>query len=168
MEFVGEDSQVWLIGIDGALSRIAETTTNQELSEGSDIVLDISPSGLLQDGMIVRGDIVLASDSGHNYHIEVELVALNEEESTIDEWTSPAKLIPLALLLAAVWVILGIQSPSREVTLIKRNPTTSVHSDDPSFVDPFGGLTERQTPSQFLGDSLHLHQVGSMIFLDLC
>ena len=113
VELVGEDSQVWLIGIDGALSRIAETTTNQELSKGSDIVLDISPSGLLQDGMVVRGDIVLASDSGHNYHIEVELVALNEEESTIDEWTSPAKLIPLALLLAAVWVILGIQSPSR-------------------------------------------------------
>ena len=138
MEFVGEDSQVWLIGIDGALSRIAETTTNQELSEGSDIVLDISPSGLLQDGMIVRGDIVLASDSGHNYHIEVELVALNEEESTIDEWTSPAKLIPLALLLAAVWVILGIQSPSREVTSDHEElPTTSVYSDDPSFVDPF-------------------------------
>ena len=138
MEFVGEDSQVWLIGIDGALSRIAETTTNQELSKGSDIVLDISPSGLLQDGMIVRGDIVLASDSGHNYHIEVELVALNEEESTIDEWTSPAKLIPLALLLAAVWVILGIQSPSREVTSDHEElPTTSVYSDDPSFVDPF-------------------------------
>ena len=138
VELVGEDSQVWLIGIDGALSRIAETTTNQELSEGSDIVLDISPSGLLQDGMIVRGDIVLASDSGHNYHIEVELVALNEEESTIDEWTSPAKLIPLALLLAAVWVILGIQSPSREVTSDHEElPTTSVYSDDPSFVDPF-------------------------------
>ena len=138
MEFVGEDSQVWLIGIDGALSRIAETTTNQELSEGSEIVLDISPSGLLQDGMIVRGDIVLASDSGHNYHIEVELVALNEEKSTIDEWTSPAKLIPLALLLAAVWVILGIQSPSREVTSDHEElPTTSVYSDDPSFVDPF-------------------------------
>ena len=138
VELVGEDSQVWLIGIDGALSRIAETTTNQELSKGSDIVLDISPSGLLQDGMIVRGDIVLASDSGHNYHIEVELVALNEEESTIDEWTSPAKLIPLALLLAAVWVILGIQSPSREVTSDHEElPTTSVHSDDPSFVDPF-------------------------------
>lgn len=138
IEFMGSDSQVWLVGIDGALSRIAETTTNQELSKGSEIVLDISPSGLLQDGMIVRGEIVLASDSGHNYHIEVELVALNEEKSTIDEWTSPAKLIPLALLLAAVWVILGIQSPSREVTSNHEElPTTSVYSDDPSFIDPF-------------------------------
>ena len=138
IEFMGSDSQVWLVGIDGALSRIAETTTNQELSKGSEIVLDISPSGLLQDGMIVRGEIVLASDSGHYYHIEVELVALDEEKSTIDEWTSPAKLIPLALLLAAVWVILGIQSPSREVTSNHEElPTTSVYSDDPSFVDPF-------------------------------
>lgn len=138
IEFMGSDSQVWLVGIDGALSRIAETTTNQELSKGSEIVLDITPSGLLQDGMIVRGEIVLASDSGHYYHIEVELVALDEEKSTIDEWTSPAKLIPLALLLAAVWVILGIQSPSREVTSNHEElPTTSVYSDDPSFIDPF-------------------------------
>ena len=29
----------------------------------------------LQEGMIVRGEIVLASESGHNYHIEVELIA---------------------------------------------------------------------------------------------
>ena len=138
IELIGEGSQVWLIGIDGPLSRVAKTSATQELTEGSNIILDISPSGLLQEGMIVRGEIVLASDSGHNYHIDVELVAKNADSSTYEEWTSPAKLIPLALLLAAVWVILGIQSSTREVTSDQEElPATSIYGDDPSFVDPF-------------------------------
>ena len=138
IELIGEGSQVWLIGIDGPLSRVAKTSATQELTEGSNIILDISPSGLLQEGMIVRGEIVLASDSGHNYHIDVELVAKNADSSTYEEWTSPAKLIPLALLLAAVWVILGIQSSTRKVTSDEEElPATSIYGDDPSFVDPF-------------------------------
>ena len=136
---IGEDSQAWLVGIDGPLSRVAETSDSQVLNKGSEIKVDISPSGLLEEGMIVRGEIVLASDSGHNYHIEVELVAQNKDDSTLEEWTSPAKLIPVALVLAALWVILGIQSPTREVTSDQEeHPTTSIYSDDPSFVDPFG------------------------------
>ncbi len=139
VELIGDDSQIWLVGIDGPLSRVAETSSSQELERGSEIVVDISPSGLLQEGMIVRGEIVLASDSGHNYHIDVELVAQSKEDSTLDEWTSPAKLIPVALVLAAIWVILGIQSPTREMTSNQQElPPSSVYSDDPSFVDPFG------------------------------
>ncbi|MGB0603045.1 MAG: hypothetical protein ACPGNS_05545, partial [Candidatus Poseidoniaceae archaeon] len=139
IELIGEDSQIWLVGIDGPLSRVAETSVTQELEKGSEIIVDISPSGLLQEGMIVRGEIVLASESGHNYHIDVELIAQSKEESTLEEWTSPAKLIPIALVLAAVWVILGIQSPTREVTSNQQElPATSVYSDDPSFVDSFG------------------------------
>ena len=130
---------MWLVGIDGPLSRVAETQVNQELSEGSTITLDINPSGLLLDGMIVRGEIILASDSGHNYHITVELVAGAEEESTIEEWTSPAKLIPIALALSALWVALGIKSPSGKVpTDNEEVPNTSLYGDDPTFVDPFG------------------------------
>jgi len=139
IEFRGEDSQMWLVGIEGPLSRVAETNVNQELEDNSVIVLNISPSDLLQDGMIVRGEVILASDSGHNFHIDVELIAGEDEESTIDEWTSPAKLIPIAIALSALWVILGISSPSREVAADKQElPSTTVDGYDPSFVDPFG------------------------------
>ena len=139
VELIGENSQIWLVGIDGPLSRVAETSGTQELEKGSEIIVDISPSGLIQEGMIVRGEIVLASESGHNYHIDVELIAQSNDDSTIEEWTSPAKLIPIALVLAAVWVILGIQSPSREVSSDQEElPPTFVYSDDPPFVDSFG------------------------------
>ena len=139
VQFKGDGTQMWLVGLDGPLSRVAETQVNQELSDGSKIVLDINPSGLLVEGMVVRGEVILASDSGHNYHINIELVAGDEEESTIEEWTSPAKLIPIALGLCAIWVVLGIKSPSREMaTDDKEVPTTPLYGDDPTFVDPFG------------------------------
>ena len=139
VQFEGDGTQMWLVGLDGPLSRVAETQVNQELSDGSKIVLDINPSGLLIEGMVVKGEVILASDSGHNYHINIELVAGDEEESTIEEWTSPAKLIPIAIGLCAIWVVLGIKSPTREVaTDDKEVPTTPLYGDDPTFVDPFG------------------------------
>ena len=138
VEFTGDDSQTWLIGIDGPLSRVAQTEDVQSLEDGSVITLEIDPNGLLSDGMIVRGEVILASDSGHNYHIDVVLTAGSEEESTIEEWTSPAKLIPIALALACLWVVLGINSPSRQVPSDEQEaPTSTVYSDDPAFVDPF-------------------------------
>ena len=88
--------------------------------------------------MLVKGEIILASDSGHRYYITVELVAGSEEESTLEEWTSPAKLIPIALALATLWVILGIKSTTREVAPEEQEvPVVPLDSDDPSFVDPF-------------------------------
>ena len=139
VELVGDSSQTWLIGIDGPLSRIATTDSSMKLSEGSSIPLNINPEGLLQEGMYVKGQIILASDSGHRYTIEVELIAGDEEDSTFEEWTSPAKLIPIALVLSALWVALGISSPTRQVPTDEQEvPSISVQSDDPSFVDPFG------------------------------
>ncbi len=138
VELVGDSSQTWLIGIDGPLSRIATTDSSMKLSEGSSIPLKINPEGLLQEGMYVKGQIILASDSGHRYTIEVELIAGDEEDSTFEEWTSPAKLIPIALVLSALWVALGISSPTRQVPTDEQEvPSISVQSDDPSFVDPF-------------------------------
>ena len=139
VEFQGEDSQMWLVGVDGPLSRIATTEVDQELFDGSIITLEVNPSGLLEEGMIVKGEIILASESGHRYSIEVELIAGDQEESTIEEWTSPAKLIPIALGLAALWVILGIRSPSGQVAPDEQEiPPVPLYGDDPSFVDPFG------------------------------
>ena len=68
----------------------------------------------------------------------MELVAGEEEESMLEEWTSPAKLIPIALALATLWVILGIKSTTGEVAPEQQEvPVVPLESDDPSLVDPF-------------------------------
>ena len=138
LEANGNQSQMWLVGTDGPLSRIATTENNQKLSDGSMITLNINPEGLLSAGMLVKGEIILASDSGHRYYITVELVAGEEDESVLEEWTSPAKLIPIALALATLWVILGIKSAAGKVSPEEQEvPVVPLESDNPSLVDPF-------------------------------
>ena len=112
---------------------------NQVLKPGDSITLDINPNGLLEDRMFVRGNLILASDSGHRYEIEVVLQASDGEISTIEEWTQPSRLVPIALALATLWVILGINSPSRKVaTKEEEIPTSFEDSNHPSFIDAFG------------------------------
>ena len=108
----GTGKQTWLVGIDGPLSRIAETDVAWEIEDGAEIVLDINPNGLLQERMSVKGELVLASDSGHRYIIQVDLVATDNDQSTFEEWTSPSLLVPLALALSCLWVCLLYTSPS--------------------------------------------------------
>ena len=68
----------------------------------------------------------------------VNLMSENEDGSTLNEWTSPAKLIPFALLLSALWVALGIKSSPGKVTVDEQEtPAASIYSEDPAFVDPF-------------------------------
>ena len=139
IDFIGEDKQTWLLGVDGALSRIAVADDNQVLKPGDSITLDINPNGLLEDRMFVRGNLILASDSGHRYEIEVVLQASDGEISTIEEWTQPSRLVPIALALATLWVILGINSPSRKVAAKEEEiPTSFEDSNHPSFIDAFG------------------------------
>lgn len=139
IEISGDASQTWIIGIDGPLSRIATTESTKEISPGSTIVLDIDPAGLLTPGMMVKGEVILASDSGHRYAITVELEAESSELSTFDKYTKPANLIPIALALATLWVVLGISSPTRQVSTDEQEvPVVPLEGDDPSFVDPFG------------------------------
>ena len=138
IELIGNDTQIWLVGIDGPLTRVASTEVNQKLSKGSVITLNVNPAGLLSSGMVINGEIILASDSGHRYIIDIELVAESSEVSTFEEWTRPAKLIPIALALASLWVVLGIRSSSGKVTTNEQEvPAVPLEGDDPSFVDPF-------------------------------
>jgi len=138
VELVGGESQMWLVGIDGPLSRIASTDVNQKLSSGSVIILKINPGGLLSDGTLIKGEIILASDSGHKYSIQIELIAGENKETFLEKWTEPAKLVPIALALATIWVVLGIDSSTRQVATDKQEiPVIPQESDDPAFVDPF-------------------------------
>ena len=138
IEVSGDAPQTWNIGIDGPLSRVATTDINKKITPGSTIVIDIDPSELLSPGMMVKGEVILASESGHRYLITVELTAVKSDVSTFEEYTEPAKIIPIALALATLWVVLGINSPSREVSSDEQEtPVAPLESDDPSFMDPF-------------------------------
>jgi len=93
----------------------------------------------LTNGMLIRGQLILATESGQKYAIDIELTATNEQPSAINSFTEPAFLVPVALLLISIWVVLGIESSTREVpSELNESPFTVIESDDPPFVDPFG------------------------------
>ena len=52
------------MGIDGPLSRIATTDAQQQLGNGDLVLIEINPNGLLTQGMIAKGNLVLATDTG--------------------------------------------------------------------------------------------------------
>ena len=139
IDLKGDGEQVWLVGVNGPLSRIATTEDNKKLSLGSTINLEIDPAGLLVDGMDINGEIILASDSGQKYTVKVKLVSGEDDKTRFQRWTEPAILVPMALALSALWVILGIDSSSRQVAADEQEvPIIPEQSNDPSFVDPFG------------------------------
>ncbi|MDP6869775.1 MAG: hypothetical protein QGI21_03260 [Candidatus Poseidoniaceae archaeon] len=139
IEFRGDGQQIWYVGVDGPLDRIATTQQQKSFSPGDSVILNIDPAGLLTPGMRANGEVILASDSGHRYVINVELIAENEKLDGFDEWTNPGTLVPLAILLAAIWVVLGVNSPTRKVSPEHQEiPTFSEYGDDPTFVDSFG------------------------------
>ena len=138
IEMIGDNSQTWLIGVNGPLERVATTDSTQQLNDGSEITLDIDPEGLLTPGMLVKGELVIASDSGHQWEIEIELVAESEDSSAYEKWRRPGILISIALSLASLWVLMGIHSSSRKVAVEQEEaPTIPIESEHPSFVDPF-------------------------------
>jgi len=138
LEFVGDEEQMWLVGLEGPLERIATTGNRQSLGPGDSIILEIDPDGLLTPGMLAKGEVVIASDSGHQWIVEVELTADSEESDGMAFVRDPGVLVPVALCLCALWVIMGIKSSSRKVAPeLEEVPVPIIHDTDPALVDPF-------------------------------
>ena len=62
-EFSGNDSRTYSISISGAISRIASPITQGTISPGDPIVIAISPNGLLKQGMIAKGELILTDSN---------------------------------------------------------------------------------------------------------
>ena len=56
---IGTSQETWIIGVEGALSRVATTEQVQLISDGSVIELKINPEDLLVENMLIRGQVVL-------------------------------------------------------------------------------------------------------------
>ena len=139
IDTIGGGQQTWIVGIEGALSRIASTSQSQTIGPKSYVEISIEHNDLLTNGMLIKGELVLATESGQKYAISIELTAKNEQSSAIESFTEPAILVPIAFLLISIWVVLGIESSTGEVSSeLDESPFTVIEGDDPAFVDSFG------------------------------
>ena len=151
LTFEGSGSQSWIVGIDGPLERIAKTTKIQNLGDGDQLIIEVNPDNLLTPGMVARGNVILATESGHRWELEVTLTAQEGEMSTFDEWRQPERVLPISCVLAALWFILGIKgsdSTRQPASKFEEGPgvIVPVHSTNPSFTDTLGETDTEADP----------------------
>jgi hypothetical protein len=120
----GNFSNSFRVEITGPLSRIAEANEEITLDESSELIIKIDPNGLLSDGMIVNGEIVLVSFSGHRWEYPVELIA-QSDSSELQQWRNPSNLLAIAGVLAMLWTLLSMRD-----TRIKRASTIAIEGTD--------------------------------------
>ncbi|MBK54584.1 MAG: hypothetical protein CMB51_01515 [Euryarchaeota archaeon] len=139
ISFEGSGKQTWYVGIDGPISRIATTDAQQQLGNGDSVLIEINPNGLLTPGMIAKGNLVLATDTGEKWQIPLTFQANTAENSLLNDWRQPNKIIPIMAFLLAIWFLLGINSPTGQPPSKTEELPDSIQesSIDPSLVNPF-------------------------------
>jgi hypothetical protein len=103
------------IAIEGAVDRIASSSTQGVFTPGDEILLKIEPNGLLTPGMYARGEIVIQDEFSVEQRIEITLIA--ESPFTGDGllgWISqPSNGILVISILLAFSILTG---KSRDIT----------------------------------------------------
>ena len=152
----GTFSNSFRVEITGPLSRIAETNEEITLDESSELIIDIDPKGLLTDGMVVNGEIVLISFSGHRWEYPVEFVAKSDSSELGQQWRKPSNMLAAAGILAMLWTLLSMRDTkvNNRILLEKMNSMEGVsemishsekeiHSEEtPQEVDSWGRLID--------------------------
>ena len=72
-EYYGNGSRIYSISISGAIGRIATPITQGNIDSGDPIVLAISPNGLLKQGMVAKGELVLLDSNSIEQRIPILL-----------------------------------------------------------------------------------------------
>ena len=94
---LGNESEQFTLDIEGPLSRIAEVQQSVDISEVESVEISIDPSGLLSEGMLVKGELELYSRFGDKWSIEIQLTAEDNDEDKLDI-REPNVLISFALV----------------------------------------------------------------------
>ncbi len=128
----GHGSSTYTVLIEGPLSRIAETPSRVTLDQDLvTLALDIDPSGLLEDGMLVRGEVHLVDLDGGRTVIPVTLTA--EDEATgLDMVRQPEVGLGLSFMLVGLSLLwpknMGAKT-NAPPSAVNQTPTHEVRMD---------------------------------------
>ena len=71
--YIGNKSRTYSITLDGPVERIATVTTQGSINTNDSIILEINPNGLLEPGMIAKGDLVFIDNKKTEQRIPIIL-----------------------------------------------------------------------------------------------
>ena len=114
IETEGLGLQKFDMHLDGPISRISEVEEQIDLDGDDVLVLVIEPKGLLTHNMLIKGQIELYDSIGEMWVIELEIKAENQDSNVFQQVLTPGVTIGVALILASVWVVLGMREKETE------------------------------------------------------
>jgi len=108
-DYEGSGSRTYSITVDGAADRVASVASQGKLDSGDPIILDVSPSGLLEPGMIARGELVLIDSDKIEQRIPIVLQGDHSYpfSSTIEWMAIPSNALTLVCMLLALSIGTG-------------------------------------------------------------
>jgi len=74
-EYIGNESRIYSISVSGAISRISEPITQGRLYPGEPIILEVSPDGLLESGMVAKGELIFIDGNSLEQRLPIILQA---------------------------------------------------------------------------------------------
>ena len=134
VESRGNGTQSFTLDLDGPMSRVGTVEDRIILDGNDELRITIEPNGLLQEGMKVRGELVLIDGNGHRWTYELDFIAQDKETSTLDAWRTPGRLLSAVSFLGAVWVLLGFLERKKKPAKIPQMTGEAIPS--PAVVEP--------------------------------
>ena len=111
----GHGSSTYTVLVEGPLSRIAEAPSRITLDQDTDALsIQLDPAGLLEEGMLVRGEIHLIDLDGGRTILPVTLTA-EQQESGLDLLRQQVAL-GLCLMLVGVSLLYASSYSTRQAT----------------------------------------------------
>ena len=133
----GAGEQRLFVHLDGPLERVANVPTSVVLANGGVCTLTVEPNGLLSENMLIHGELILSTDEGQRWVIDVELEATAIPDSWWTPWIEPGRVIGLML------AVLGLSALTTAVSSSKTEaddtaPSENVRSPVVESIDAWG------------------------------
>ena len=132
----GDDNQRFTVSVDGPLARVANGDSSLVVAEDASYELAIDPKNLLQENMLVYGTVVLATDDGMAWTINVELEATSNTDAWWTSWTGPGRVIGLMLSILGLSVLTGAIKKTDVKSKSEEHQSTMLPNKDQ--LDPWG------------------------------
>ncbi len=111
-DYIGNESREYTISVSGAISRIAISATQGILNSGDSIILEITPNGLLDQGMVAKGEIILIDNNKIEQRIPL---SLQSESPFIGEGLLPWMAQPSnGMFMISILIGLSLLTSKRE------------------------------------------------------
>ena len=90
--------------------------------------------------MSVDGELILISQSGHRWTLELKYTAVDGERDFIDEWRRPGKLLGSAGIICIIWIAIGMfeRKPRTDTNTKSNSQETTLFAEEETQTDAWG------------------------------